>query len=151
VSVLVSFLGYYFTGDGARRDKDGYYWITGRVDDVINPSGHRIGTAEIESALVECHEVAEAAVIGFPHDIKGEGIGCFIILKEGQVGDSSLTMKLKNAVRGAIGPIATPDFIVYCDLPKVTLISHVLSLSLPSGFLSFLLFRQDQGRLCEGF
>ena len=83
--------GYYFTGDGARRDADGYYWITGRVDDVINPSGHRIGTAEIESALVACKEVAEAAVVGFPHEVKGEGIGCFVILREGHQGDAHLT------------------------------------------------------------
>eukprot|EP01040_Poterioochromonas_malhamensis_P009138 gene9138-9910_t len=110
--------GFYFTGDGARRDKDGYYWITGRVDDVINPSGHRIGTAEIESALVACPEVAESAVIGFPHEIKGEGIGCFVILREGYEGSDSLTASLKAAVRSAIGPIATPDFIVYSDLPK---------------------------------
>ena len=74
-------LGFYFTGDGCRRDADGYYWITGRVDDVINPSGHRIGTAEVESALVACPEVSESAVVGFPHDIKGEGIGCFVILR----------------------------------------------------------------------
>lgn len=110
--------GYYFTGDGCRRDKDGYYWITGRVDDVINPSGHRIGTAEVESALVACPAVSEAAVIGFPHDIKGEGIGCFVILREGFEGSSELTTQLKNAVRAAIGPIATPDIIVYSDLPK---------------------------------
>jgi acetyl-CoA synthetase len=88
------------------------------VDDVINPSGHRIGTAEIESALVACKQVAEAAVIGFPHEIKGEGIGCFIILREGFEGGPELTNLLKGAVRAAIGPIATPDFIVYCDLPK---------------------------------
>jgi acetyl-CoA synthetase len=110
--------GYYFTGDGARRDKDGYYWITGRVDDVINPSGHRIGTAEIESALVACPQVAEAAVIGFPHEIKGEGIGCFVILREGHEESADLVTFLKNAVRNAISPIATPDFIVCCDLPK---------------------------------
>lgn len=110
--------GFYFTGDGARRDQDGYYWITGRVDDVINPSGHRIGTAEIESALVACPQVAEAAVVGFPHEIKGEGIGCFIILREGFEGDHDTSFFLKNAVRNAIGPIATPDFFVYSDLPK---------------------------------
>jgi acetyl-CoA synthetase len=75
--------GYYFTGDGCRRDSDGYYWITGRVDDVINPSGHRIGTAEIESALVACPQVSESAVVGFPHELKGEGIGCYVILREG--------------------------------------------------------------------
>ena len=73
--------GFYFTGDGCRRDSDGYYWITGRVDDVINPSGHRIGTAEVESSLVACREVSEAAVVGFPHEVKGEGILCFVILK----------------------------------------------------------------------
>jgi acetyl-CoA synthetase len=110
--------GYYFTGDGCRRDKDGYYWITGRVDDVINPSGHRIGTAEVESALVACPAVSEAAVIGFPHEIKGEGIGCFVILREGFQGTPELTTQLKSAVRAAIGPIATPDIIVYSDLPK---------------------------------
>ena len=114
----VVMLGYYFTGDGCRRDNDGYYWITGRVDDVINPSGHRIGTAEIESALVACPQVSEAAVVGFPHEIKGEGIGCFVILREGFEGSPSLTKLLAGAVRAAIGPIATPDFIVYCDLPK---------------------------------
>jgi acetyl-CoA synthetase len=110
--------GYYFTGDGCRRDKDGYYWITGRVDDVINPSGHRIGTAEVESALVACPAVSEAAVIGFPHEVKGEGIGCYVILRQGYEGTPELTAQLKNAVRSAIGPIATPDIIVYSDLPK---------------------------------
>lgn len=110
--------GYYFTSDGARRDADGYYWITGRVDDVINPSGHRIGTAEIESALVSHPGVAEAAVVGFPHDIKGEGIGCFVILRDSIVASSELTQALKHVVREMISPIATPDFIVYCDLPK---------------------------------
>lgn len=111
--------GFYFTGDGVRRDKDGYYWITGRVDDVITPSGHRIGSAEVESALVACPQVSEAAVIGFPHAVKGEGIGCFIILGEGySADDPSLTPALKKAVREAIGPFATPDFILYSDLPK---------------------------------
>lgn len=110
--------GYYFTGDGARRDADGYYWITGRVDDVINPSGHRIGTAEIESALVACSEVSEAAVVGFPHEVKGEGIGCFVILRDGVEASDEVSGVLKNAVRNAIGPIATPDFIVFSDLPK---------------------------------
>ena len=110
--------GYYFTGDGCRRDKDGYYYITGRVDDVINPSGHRLGTAEVESALVAVDEVSEAAVVGFPHEVKGEGIGCYVILKDGVTGSAELTTKLKNAVRAAIGAIATPDFIVYSDLPK---------------------------------
>lgn len=110
--------GYYFTGDGCRRDKDGYYWITGRVDDVINPSGHRIGTAEIESALVGTKLVAEAAVIGFPHGVKGEGIGCFVHLKDGNICSPQMTKELKDAVRHAIGPFATPDFIVYGELPK---------------------------------
>ena len=110
--------GYYFTGDGCRRDKDGYYWITGRVDDVINPSGHRIGTAEIESALVGTKRIAEAAVIGFPHAVKGEGIGCFVQLKTGGVATPQLTTDLKHAVRHAIGPFATPDFVIYGELPK---------------------------------
>jgi acetyl-CoA synthetase len=110
--------GYYFTGDACRKDKDGYFWITGRVDDVINPSGHRIGTAELEAALTTCPEVSEAAVVGFPHDIKGDGIGVYVILKQGQVPSDQLTVSLKNAVRSAIGPIATPDFIIYSDLPK---------------------------------
>jgi acetyl-CoA synthetase len=110
--------GYYFTGDGARRDADGFYWITGRVDDVINPSGHRIGTAEVESSLVACAEVSEAAVVGFPHELKGDGIGCFVILRNGVEGSDELVTKLKNAVRNSIGPFAQPDFIVFCDLPK---------------------------------
>lgn len=110
--------GYYFTGDGARRDENGYYWITGRVDDVINPSGHRMGTAEVESALVACPEVSESAVVGFPHEIKGDGIGCFVILRQGFEGSKELEAKLKGAVRAAIGPIATPDFIIFSDLPK---------------------------------
>jgi acyl-CoA synthetase (AMP-forming)/AMP-acid ligase II len=83
--------GYYFTGDGCRRDSEGYYWITGRVDDVINPSGHRIGTAEVESALVACPQVSEAAVVGFPHELKGEGIGCYVILREGFDPSADLT------------------------------------------------------------
>ena len=117
---LRPYKGYYFTGDGVRKDKDGFYWITGRVDDVINPSGHRLGTAEIESALVACDEVSEAAVVGFPHPVKGDGIGCFVILKEGisPEDDPELTNRLKKSVRTAISPIATPDLIVYCDLPK---------------------------------
>ena len=110
--------GYYFTGDGCKRDEDGYYTITGRVDDVINPSGHRIGTAEVESSLVATDEVSEAAVVGFPHEVKGEGICCYVILKEGLNGSDELTKKLKNAVRASIGPFATPDMIVFTDLPK---------------------------------
>lgn len=111
------------TSDGTRRDRDGYYFITGRVDDVICPSGHRIGSAEVESALVNSGLCAEAACIGFPHEIKGEGIGCFVILKEAQSDSGApneleLIAAMKLAVRSAIGPIATPDFIICCDLPK---------------------------------
>ncbi len=111
--------GYYFTGDGCRRDEDGYYWITGRVDDVINISGHRLGTAEVESALVSHDDVAEAAVIGFPHDIKGQGIYAFVTLKVSSEPSSELLAKLKIHVRKEIGPIATPDIIHFAPaLPK---------------------------------
>jgi acetyl-CoA synthetase len=111
--------GYYFTGDGCRRDKDGYYWITGRVDDVINVSGHRMGTAEVESALVAHPACAEAAVVGFPHDIKGAGIFAYVILKEGHSESDELIISLKGEVRKIIGPIATPDIIlVTSGLPK---------------------------------
>jgi len=103
--------GYYFTGDGARRDKDGYYWITGRVDDVINVSGHRMGTAEIESALVLHDDVAEAAVVGFPHDIKGQGIYAYVTLNVGVEPTEALRQELIQLVRKEIGPIATPDVI----------------------------------------
>ncbi|SET71348.1 acetate--CoA ligase, partial [Oceanicella actignis] len=113
------FKGYYFTGDGCRRDKDGYYWITGRVDDVINVSGHRLGTAEIESALVAHPKVAEAAVVGFPHDVKGQGIYCYVTLMEGEAYDDALKAELRNWVRQEIGPIATPDVIQWAPgLPK---------------------------------
>merc|ERR1719159_1002491 len=95
--------GYYFTGDGCKRDKDGYYWLTGRIDDVINVSGHRIGTAEVESALVAHAKVAEAAVVGYPHDIKGEGIWCYVTLKEGVEYEDSLKPELKTKVREVIG------------------------------------------------
>ncbi len=111
--------GYYFTGDGARRDKDGYYWITGRIDDVINVSGHRLGTAEIESALVAHPAVAEAAVVGFPHDIKGQGIYAYVILKKGYEPSDDLRKELIQHVRKEIGPIATPDKIQFTEgLPK---------------------------------
>ncbi len=111
--------GYYFTGDGARRDKDGYYWITGRIDDVINVSGHRLGTAEIESALVSHPAVAEAAVVGFPHDIKGQGIYAYVILKKGYEPSDELRKELIQHVRKEIGPIATPDKIQFTEgLPK---------------------------------
>ena len=111
---------YYFTGDGARRDADGYYWITGRVDDVMNISGHRMGTAEVESALVLHESVAEAAVVGFPHDIKGEGIYAYVTLMQGDNSDpESLRKELISLVRKEIGPIANPDVIQYAPgLPK---------------------------------
>jgi acetyl-CoA synthetase len=116
---LAPYQGYYLTGDGARRDKDGYYWITGRVDDVMNVSGHRIGSAEIESALVEHPSVAEAAVVSFPHEIKGEGIFAYTILKEGYDDGQEIVGELRNEVRHHIGPIATPDYIMVAPgLPK---------------------------------
>ena len=109
----------YFTGDGCKRDADGYYWITGRVDDVINVSGHRMGTAEVESALVLHPLVAEAAVVGYPHDIKGQGIYCYVTLNVGEEGSDALLAELKAHVRKEIGPIATPDIIHFTDgLPK---------------------------------
>ncbi|XGC81864.1 acetate--CoA ligase [Bdellovibrio bacteriovorus] len=114
-----SYPGYYFTGDGCRRDEDGYYWITGRVDDVINVSGHRIGTAEIESALVANSKVAEAAVVGYPHDIKGQGIYAFVTLKAGELPSDEVRKELVQTVRKEIGPIATPDLIQWAPrLPK---------------------------------
>jgi acetyl-CoA synthetase len=103
--------GYYFTGDGARRDEDGYYWITGRVDDVINVSGHRMGTAEVESALVLHEKVAEAAVVGYPHDIKGQGIYAYVTLMAGVEGSDELRKELLALVRKEIGAIASPDII----------------------------------------
>ncbi len=111
--------GLYFTGDGCRRDADGYYWITGRVDDVINVAGHRLGTAEIESALVAHAKVAEAAVVGFPHDIKGQGIYAYVTLMAGEEPSEALRKELVAWVRKEIGPIATPDFIQWAPgLPK---------------------------------
>jgi len=111
--------GYYFTGDGCRRDEDGYYWITGRVDDVINVSGHRMGTAEVESALVAHEAVAESAVVGFPHDVKGEGIYAYVTLNAGVDYSEDLRAELKQKVRAVIGPIATPDVIHWAPaLPK---------------------------------
>lgn len=111
--------GYYFTGDGARRDEDGDYWITGRVDDVLNVSGHRLGTAEIESALVLHEKVAEAAVVGYPHDIKGQGIYAYVTLNIGVEESEELRAELVKHVRGEIGPIATPDLIQWAPgLPK---------------------------------
>ena len=109
----------YFTGDGCRRDEDGYYWITGRVDDVINVSGHRMGTAEVESALVSHAKVAEAAVVGYPHDVKGQGIYCYVTLNSGEKGDDALRKELVAHVRKEIGPIASPDLIQFSPgLPK---------------------------------
>ena len=114
-----SYPGYYFTGDGCRRDADGDFWITGRVDDVINVSGHRLGTAEIESALVGHHSVAEAAVVGFPHDLKGQGIYAFVTLKTGIISSDELNKELIQQVRKVISPIATPDVIQWAPaLPK---------------------------------
>ena len=111
--------GYYFTGDGCRRDEDGYYWITGRVDDVINVSGHRMGTAEVESALVAHGKVAEAAVVGYPHDIKGQGIYAYVTLLVGEDPTEDLRGELVKWVRKEIGPIATPDLIQWAPgLPK---------------------------------
>jgi len=114
-----TFPGQYFTGDGARRDADGYYWITGRIDDVLNVSGHRLGTAEVESALVEHPAVAEAAVVGYPHDIKGQGVWAYVTLKLGQTPSDELKKELAQTVRREIGPIASPDVIQWAPgLPK---------------------------------
>ncbi|MDT7950637.1 MAG: AMP-binding protein, partial [Acetobacteraceae bacterium] len=114
-----TFPGYYFTGDGARRDQDGYYWITGRVDDVINVSGHRMGTAEVESALVAHPKVAEAAVVGFPHDLKGQGIYAYVTLNADETPSEELRRELVAWVRREIGPIASPDAIQWAPgLPK---------------------------------
>ena len=116
---FVQYDGYYFTGDGCRRDEDGYYWITGRVDDVINVSGHRMGTAEVESALVSHIKVAEAAVVGFPHDIKGQGIYAYVTLNVGEKPNISIKEDLIRWVRKEIGPIASPDLIQFSsNLPK---------------------------------
>jgi acetyl-CoA synthetase len=116
---FVTYPGKYFSGDGCRRDEDGYYWITGRVDDVINVSGHRMGTAEVESSLVEHHDVAEAAVVGYPHDIKGQGIYAYVTLNLGVDDSEELRRELAQWVRKDIGPIATPDLIQFAPgLPK---------------------------------
>ncbi|HBF32630.1 MAG TPA: acetyl-coenzyme A synthetase, partial [Rhizobium sp.] len=106
-------------GDGCRRDEDGYYWITGRVDDVLNVSGHRLGTAEVESALVSHHLVSEAAVVGYPHAIKGQGIYCYVTLMAGHEGNEELRQTLIKHVRAEIGPIASPDKVQFAPgLPK---------------------------------
>jgi len=116
---FTTYPGKYFTGDGCRRDEDGYYWITGRVDDVINVSGHRMGTAEVESALVLHPKVAEAAVVGMPHDVKGQGIYAYVTLNAGCTADDALRAELIKWVRSEIGPIATPDALQFAPgLPK---------------------------------
>ena len=109
----------YFTGDGARRDKDGYYWVTGRVDDVLNVSGHRIGTAEVESAIVEHKNVAEAAVVGIDHEIKGQAIYAFVILKKTEANQANTYKEIMEQVSLSIGKIAKPEHIQFVrDLPK---------------------------------
>ncbi|HEX2255285.1 MAG TPA: acetate--CoA ligase [Afifellaceae bacterium] len=114
-----TYKGKYFTGDGCRRDEDGYYWVTGRVDDVLNVSGHRLGTAEVESALVAHPKVSEAAVVGYPHPIKGTGIYCYVTLMAGETGDDGLKKELRDWVRNEIGPIASPDLLQFAPgLPK---------------------------------
>jgi acetyl-CoA synthetase len=114
-----TYKGKYFTGDGCRRDADGYYWITGRVDDVINVAGHRMGTAEVESALVSHPKVSEAAVVGYPHTVKGQGIYCYVTLMNGEVESDALKIELRDWVRKEIGPIASPDLIQFAPgLPK---------------------------------
>jgi acetyl-CoA synthetase len=116
---FTTYPGLYFTGDGCRRDKDGYYWITGRVDDVINVSGHRIGTAEVESSLVAHPKVAEAAVVGFPHEIKGQAIYAFVTLNAGEEGSDQLRQELNQEVRRDIGALAAPEKIHFTPaLPK---------------------------------
>lgn len=118
-SYFSTYAGYYFTGDGCRRDEDGYYWITGRVDDVLNISGHRLGTAEIESAVLVHSQVAEAAVVGYPHDIKGQGIYIFVVLKTGVAETEEMRKEIIEVIRQEIGPIATPDLIQFASgLPK---------------------------------
>jgi len=114
-----TFPGRYFTGDGAKRDEDGYYWITGRVDDVLNVAGHRLGTAEIESALVSHPQVAEAAVVGYPHDIKGQGIYAYVTLNAGEQPSEALRSELREWVRKEIGAIAALDLVQWApSLPK---------------------------------
>jgi acetyl-CoA synthetase len=116
---FTAFSGKYFTGDGCRRDEDGYYWITGRIDDVINVSGHRMGTAEVESALVAHEDVAEAAVVGMPHDVKGQGIYAYVTVNADVAPNEALRRELVQWVRKEIGPIATPDVIQFAPaLPK---------------------------------
>ncbi len=116
---FTTYRGLYFTGDGCRRDEDGYYWITGRVDDVINVSGHRVGTAEVESALVAHPLVAEAAVVAFPHEIKGQAIHAYVTLNAGEEGSDALRKELNQQVRREIGALAAPERIQFAPaLPK---------------------------------
>merc|ERR1719240_611778 len=116
---LKPYPGYYFTGDGCVRDSEGHYWITGRIDDVINVSGHRIGSAEVEHAIVGHASASEAAVVGFPHEVKGSGLFCYVTLKEGLEGDEALIKEIKAAVREEVGPFAMPDQILFTSaLPK---------------------------------
>jgi acetyl-CoA synthetase len=116
---FTQYQGCYFTADGARKDEDGFFWLMGRVDDVINISGHRLGTAEVESSLVAHPKVAEAAVVGYPHDIKGEGIYAYVTLIEGITATEDLRRELVSIVRKEIGPIASPDVIHFTNsLPK---------------------------------
>jgi len=118
-SYFEMFKGYFFTGDGVKRDADGYYWLTGRVDDIMNVSGHRIGTAEVESALITHEKVAEAAVVGYPHEIKGEGVYAFVTLNAGAEYTDELRQELKTVVRSQIGAFAAPDTIHWAPgLPK---------------------------------
>jgi acetyl-CoA synthetase len=113
------FKGYYFSGDGVKKDEDGYFWITGRVDDVLNVSGHRLGTAEIEGAIGAYKDVAEAAVVGYPHDIKGQGVYAYVTLMTGSVESDEVIDGIKSKVREIIGPHATPDMIKFTPgLPK---------------------------------
>jgi acetyl-CoA synthetase len=116
---FIQYPGFYFTGDGARKDEDGYYFLMGRVDDVLNVSGHRMGTAEVESALVAHEAVSESAVVGFPHDVKGQGIYAFVTLKKGFQPSEELRKELIQHVRKEIGPIASPDKLHFAEaLPK---------------------------------
>jgi acetyl-CoA synthetase len=142
---FTKFPGYYCTGDGARKDKDGYYWLMGRIDDVIKVSGHRIGTAEVESSLVSHPKVAESAVVPMPHALKGEGIYAYVTLKTGEKPSPELEAELKVHVRQKIGPIATPDVIQFADgLPKtrsgkiMRRLLRARELGLPEGDLSTL-------------
>jgi len=116
---LRPYRGYYLTGDACVRDKDGYYWITGRIDDVINVSGHRIGSAEVENALVGHAQASEAAVVGFPHEVKGSGLFCYVTLKAGVEGGDDLKKELVTCVRKSLGPFAAPDHVIFTSsLPK---------------------------------